>query len=429
MIIIEEVAKGQSIGEESATRSIFEGNESVDKGYFGIVTYFVQIAGIMKISIYFEASDGGQNELDKLQSYLSRFLSVEISQIPLSICPFKGLDTEYKMLFRMLFLFGIYFAWVFIYITISCVFAIRKKRKDNNREQLMKGLMIRGLVEILKYTYSGFAAVTFLFMTCVKLGDNYFWKYDGNIPCLSKWQWVILGFGVIYTVPFPFALAVGIKLLRKGHVSANIFFLGCVLPLPSLCYWLLRDSQLKQDAAAPDDNVTIADKGVNTEKVSTLSDEILSVLEGPYRIYYTKLSERAQKSYLVTITSGIQMTSYWEAILVIRRLIITATSLFNNSLIQSMLNLMLCILILIQHMIIKPFKANFSNLAEIVSLISLCFVASINLIRASYTQTGTFPEGPIVDIFKTFELLENGLVIFLISFIAFGEMYIKIKKK
>ncbi len=364
---------------------------------------------------------------------ISRFLSVEISQVSLSVCPFKGLDTQHKMLFRMLFLFGIYFAWVFVYMIISCFVVIKKKKVETNRASLIRGLMIRGLVEIIKYTYSGFAAVTFVFMTCVQLGDNYFWKYDGNIACLSNWQWLILGFGVIYTVPFPFALAVGIKLLRKGPLSAGNFFLGCAMPLPSLFYWFVKNqSGGKFIRKSSDGNhADHADPGGNVgpDNLGTLSDEILTVLEGPYRVYKTEKAGVVQTSRSVAFTSDTQMTSYWEAILVIRRLIITATSLFSNSLIQTMLNLMLCILILIHHMIIKPFKANFSNRVEILSLALLCFVASINLMRAAYTQTGTLPEGPVVDIFKTLELCENGLVIFLISFIALGELYMKIKRK
>ncbi len=72
--IVREVGIEQSVGENSGNHSFLEPIGSVDKGYFGIVTYFVQIAGIMKISIYFEDSDGGQTELDKLQSYITVYI-------------------------------------------------------------------------------------------------------------------------------------------------------------------------------------------------------------------------------------------------------------------------------------------------------------------------------------------------------------------
>ncbi len=70
----------------------------VDKGYFGIVTYFVQMAAVMKIHIEFSDIDNSQAFLDTIVKYIDKGLNLELTQLSFNVCPVVGLTTLGKHL-------------------------------------------------------------------------------------------------------------------------------------------------------------------------------------------------------------------------------------------------------------------------------------------------------------------------------------------
>ena len=72
--------------------------DDVDKGYFGIVTYFVQMATVMKIHIEFSDIDNSQAFLDTIVKYIDKGLNLELTQLSFNVCPVVGLTTLGKHL-------------------------------------------------------------------------------------------------------------------------------------------------------------------------------------------------------------------------------------------------------------------------------------------------------------------------------------------
>lgn len=75
--------------------------------------------------------------------------------------------------------------------------------------------LIEGYVETMKYSYSGLAGSTFIFLTCITIGDQRYWKYNAEHRCFSEWQISVIIFAFVYTVPFAVTTMFGIKLLQK----------------------------------------------------------------------------------------------------------------------------------------------------------------------------------------------------------------------
>ncbi len=56
-------------------------DDDVDKGYFGIITYYVQMAAVITIQIEFSDIDKSESFLDKMVNNIGRFLNLELTNV------------------------------------------------------------------------------------------------------------------------------------------------------------------------------------------------------------------------------------------------------------------------------------------------------------------------------------------------------------
>ena len=140
-----------------------------------------------------------------------------------------------------------------------------------------------------------------------------------------------------------------------------------------------------------------------------LSKEILSVLQGPYKSH-----------------AG-QLAMNWEAVISMRRFLLSAMTLMGYASIRMVIILCLNGLFLLHHMNIFPFQTQLSNQIESISLLLLIVISALNLLKASLTDSGVIPSGPSVSFFKGLEFMEKISVVVLISSILFGEVWIKFR--
>ena len=127
-------------------------DEYVDKGYFGIVTYYVQIAADIMIHIEFSDIDKSESFLEKIIKSIEWFLNMELSQLSFDVCPVLGLTTLGKHLYKLMFLIGIYLSWAgFFVITMTAVVLVNKANMITIIAEKLKSTrikLIRGIVEI-----------------------------------------------------------------------------------------------------------------------------------------------------------------------------------------------------------------------------------------------------------------------------------------
>ncbi len=234
-------------------------DDDVDKGFFGIVTYFIQIKAAMQIPLSLDHTRIIDEIFRQIETYVAVALNFELSSTSNDVCALRDLTTTKKMMFKLLFLFGIFFSWCVAYLSLFLI------QKLLSKVQLCFGWLqkfnlklIASLIEIMKYTYLGFSAIVFYCLTCTNVAEDNVWYYDGSVKCYSRWQIVMIIFGVSYILPFPFLVYFAMKLLDNKKISRKSFFLATCFPLPILLYWLnvSRKQNVVEDQETADKKIT-----------------------------------------------------------------------------------------------------------------------------------------------------------------------------
>ena len=410
-----------------------ENAEGIDRGYLGIVTYFAQASALMRVHVEFAAITYS-SVLDKIEQYTVKYLDFDVYQVELEVCPFAGINALFKALIKTLFVLTIYGLWLMLFITTYFVFLCSKpntKPKILAKNFYLK--LMEGLVEIIKYTFSSLAGSNFSLLTCVYIGSLFVWKFDGTVTCFQGWQGIAALFLLFYTIPFSFSLALGTKLLKDGKISSVHFIFSCILPLPFCIIWLfmylVKWRKIRQATRSTNENT----KAPETKKLSDATEVILDVLQGPYRnddetvISVPSLFFKGNdnnntgpndKSKISNLSSAV----YWEGIMEFRRLVLNCLTLVNNDIIRLTLISVTCLVILLHHAYVKPFRLARSNKAETLSLSFLLVISAMNAIKAAFSENGVIPEGPNETLLRFFQRADNIFLFLLISFIILIEL-------
>ena len=257
--------------------------------------------------------------------------------------------------------------------------------------------LLKGIIEIIKYTYSEFCGLIFTSLVCATIGRNWVWIYDGTNICYGNYQVSMIVFGIVYAIPFPVTLVLAMRLLKRGKASALTFTLSCLCPLVALVFLLIRSRMSR----------------IHDGSDSELSEEskaIISVMQGPYR------------------DDDKNITLNWEAMISVRRLVINAITLIRSGSIRMAIMTVLCVIFLYQHKNVSPFDVRTSNHVEGLSLSLLIFTSVNNLLKASLTDNGIIPSGPSVIFFKGLELCKKLFVLLIIGYVLWIELDEKSKR-
>ena len=272
-----------------------------------------------------------------------------------------------------------------------------KKNRNLYVQKFMRRIhsfLLAGSVNMFKYTYSALASFTFMALTCINIGDQSVWKYDAKISCFSSWQYVYVVIAVVHIIPFPVLFYIGSKSLENKLISPVQFAGGCLIPLPFLCHGIIhicyrkihdRFSKLlkaKKKAKSVGKN-----PGQSREK-SLLRDKSESriPIAEPSQKESDTIYNKDHHVMLYTLPSPYkagELTSYWDSVIIIRRLLISALFLVSvESFIKFALITVLCIAFLVNRAIYFPFKNVETNRAETLSLFFLTFCGIINLLKS-----------------------------------------------
>ena len=379
-----------------------ETESGIDKGYFGIITYFVQISAVMKIHIEFDEVNNEKSFLDSITENVMSFLNIDISKLSITACPIVGLSTLGQLTYQLVFLIGIYLSWLIVFVATFFITYSWKKKEGSIESPAnfptsagsFKLKLTKGIIEIIKYTYAVACQIIFMSLTCIKLGHQYVWWYEGSNVCLEDWQIFMVMLAIFYAIPLPLAMYIGMKMLKNNQITAGKFIVCCLCPLITL-YFTFFKKHTKTGTKAD---------GIEQPVLSADATEIISVLQGPYR---------EDKKH---------MTLYWEAMVSIRRLVISAMMLVGYASIRMMILTALCNIFLCQHIYMVPFQVRTSNNVETLSLLFLCLVSVSNLLKACLTDSGVVPSGPPVAFFKSLQFIESILVVLLIVYVVYIEV-------
>ena len=373
----------------------------VDKGYFGIVTYFIQVKAVMELSTSLDHVRSVDKIFSQIELYCKVALNFELRYLSNNACVVRGLTASHKLMFRVLFLFGIFTFWNILFaVTLLSKQVMTVRKYDTTKLNSFQVKLVYGLVEIIKYTYLSFSSVVFYSLTCTFVAENHIWLHDGSVECYSVWQIAMITFCLVYTIPYPFLVFLGMKLLNKKMITKKSFFIATIFPLPVALYWLV---------------LNFREADVVAQEIDIDEHEVLIA-----RAFYDGFKSGFRES-----TGG---TQYWEAVVMFRRLAISATIMIPDTLIQLSVCLALCLVFQSHHLYIKPFRHSISNLAEGFSLSLLCGVAAINLVKASFIHVEKNPQGSQEHVLENLQLLEIIFVVVLVLLIVSFETVFAVAK-
>ncbi len=343
------------------------GDTDVDKGYFGILIYFSQTAALLRLSTYQASENRFHTLMQNIEMYLGILLNAELANQYVDICAEEDVTFTDKIRFKMLFLLGIFISWgtCFVCLLLATKLVIRLCKKTIFNNAKNTATFLSGLVEIIKYTYGGFSSIVFTSLACVTIAGNKVWYFDATVQCFSTWQVSMILFGVLYIIPYPFMLYTGMKLLKSGIVSSNAFLAGSFFPFPFPIFWAIQSFKMKY-CLTPVENISSG----NTLKMKVEGREMFDRFRGGYK----------------DNGSGAE---YWESVMILRRLLLSATALVPGSLIQLTICFIFCVTFLVHHILIQPFEYPVSNQVETLSLSSLCLVSVINIIKSMHVYQGS----------------------------------------
>lgn len=340
-----------------------------DAGYVKIVFYFYQVAELLMI----KSPEETLHMLPFMPSVIAIF-NFQVKTLYGNIdCPFPGLNVVTKELFLCLKFFAILLAIGFIYAIH------RTASKWSNGSPPRLTLYLAVALETLLLGYETLADTTLKLMHCVPIGMNWRLFIDGNIQCWQWWQYILIAFIMIFVIPLILVLFWGSLMLAKNKVSAKEFLMACVFPLPCLLLWLVRRCRKSEGVDVP----VIWDLGD--------AEDIKEVLHEAFR-------EPSGND------SG---TLYWESILTGRRFVLLVIHTFVTDSVKRFLALdIACVMILVHHLSLRPFRDHKANTFETISLVGLVSICTFSLAEATYLSEGIEPIGPNENLFHVLEWIE-----------------------
>ena len=360
------------------TRKSNARNKGRFSGFIKITFFFYQIEALFSLSQLSEGSGDNVHRIiwgiREVCSSLFNFKVTGMYHNTQSLCPYSGQEPVTKEFFKMIFMSYI--------ITILGLLALllslcRSNPNVEEIEQSKTSFRTRILCSLLETLILGYAVLTTSCMSllrCKSLDNIGKVLYiDGNITCYTWWQVVLFALLISWNLPFPLALYFASRGLLKNKLSLKTFFIGLALPLPFIIYSIFsycsdcnqsEESRVLRGSQSSDD--------LNSSSNHCPSDitKVLNVLYGPFR-KSRHLSDKIKHPY------------HWEAVLIFRRLLLICVFTFtDNPVVQQYIMLLMLCFFLIHHVFIMPFDSRILNVAETISLTSLCILCSISIVPA-----------------------------------------------
>ena len=345
-----------------------------DLGYLKIIFYFYQVAELVMI----KSPEKALHMVPFIPSVIAIF-NFQVKAVDGSVgCPFPRLTVVTKELFLCL-------KFLATLLSVGFIYTIHRAASRSSRYISSPRITVYMAValEILLLGYERLADTTLKLMHCVPIRMDWHLFVDGNIQCWQWWQYLLIVFMMVFIIPFIVVLFWGSLSLANDKMSAKEFLTACAFPLPCLLVWVVWRCKKTEDNDVPY-------RG-NPDDL----EEIKKVLHDPFR----------------SPSCDDHGTLYWESVLTGRRLILLTIHTFATDPMVKFLCLdCACVLILVHHLSMRPFRDRKANLFESLSLVSLFAICTFSLAEATYFSEGIEPNGPIESLFRTFQWIEIGVL-------------------
>ncbi len=361
--------------------------------YLTIFMYYVQVPSLLVVSLYYtEERDERYKELTDNAAKVFQFDTLGLTY---SSCLFENVTPAQKVFVKTAFvgyLFAVLVIMLLFSLLVQALCACAKKRERNKGFGITRlpldARFILGFTILVLYTYEFISENFFTVLKCEEifsLGKSVLY-IDGTIQCYQIWQYVVIAFVCLYIVPMFAVVGMAPILLKEGKIRLRTFILSLIFPLialPHTFYLYVKYRRQQKQLAEPTEPIH--------ERFGSLNSVLYLVVE----------------PYDMDRTGGL----CWEGAIILRRLILIAiATLVRPVITRHMLLVIVCMIILVVHVRIQPFKRKSSNIVEGVSLFILLGIAIMNLVKAVYWDSAVIPKGPADTIFRVYDIIEKVLI-------------------
>ena len=375
---------------ETAEDEVANATESVDdskpgalsQGFLKIILFFYQTSVLYQVQIMPEESLLGKI-LNTLRTALNLRPVGSFGQF-FAWCPFQALKPVKRDLFKMSLALCLPILVFFPSIISMIWWRIRKftKSKTYVPEPSLNSLhpfslqrLLPCSLRLILFSCSTIAYGLLSLLSCESLYPHgSVLLIDGSIKCYQPWQYSVIAFIIFWVAPFPVALCISSSLLRKKKMSFITFVLTLTFPVFFGIYYVLKICFVgcKKLRAKSDDHYP-ASRELKTpceisKEEDKISDELLEVIEGPFR-------------KLECLDGNCRVP--WESVLIAARFVITAFKTFVfDEVVRLLMMLLFNVLIFILQLKVKPFSNTVLNYTETLSLLMLAVICGLNIIPA-----------------------------------------------
>ena len=327
-----------------------------------IIFYFYQISQLFLSPFSSEEHSASTKVLSSLLGFFNFQFSISENA-----CPFEGLTPHTKKLFKIV---PILATMTVIYIVYGFLYLFSRVRRTHSPSLAP---YLAASVRTLFLSYTVLATVSIQLIRCVSINDEIRWFYNGNVICYEWWQYAAFMFNAIFVIPFIFILAWASFKIHKEAITLRQLLIGFIFPLPSLLFWIFS---------------MFCSSGINNvepnENLKVLQKMLLTPFREPQALYWKSIMI-ARRFVLVLLFCVITETSY---------------KLFWMTL--------TCLLVLSHHLRIKPFKQNWANNLESISLLCLVVLGFISLFRAVLVEARVSAQTDSIKVIQWLEIVILG---------------------
>ena len=386
-------------------------DDAAMNAYIKTIFYFYQTVDLLTVQ---------ENQVSaKIIGYIQPFLIYLLNFGPIAalfgVCPYKNLKPPAKLILSSMTLAYLLVIMGVIYLVIKIKeWWMRRKRiaisdyeynsmfhrtdlsknaqTSGEYQQSFKSRLATSCISVFLFNYITLSRLTFTMLLCVQVNDEMVLYIDGNVKCFAPWQGFFIVFAAVYIIPFFLVVIFSAKLLKARKIGLHQFFLSYCLPLPMLIYW---GTVALKNRFKPKTSSETAEENYHEPLIGNINEEeILSPDKQKTEDIIEDLLFLLESSFINQDTKE-ERATYWEGILMLRRLILTLTALFITLPLPTVTTqTLICLAFLLWHLYVHPFCNRSANYLETSSLTVLTMVAIFHIIQAAFIASGVKPTGP-----------------------------------
>ena len=399
-------------------------NTSTTSGLIKILFFYYQMNALLVIY----KSEYQLFIFNQIKSFFNNLFTFNANSETLSDlgCPFSGMDIVHKRLIKasmpcmMLGLAG----GILLIVVVSAKFI--KSAVVSSYIASLKNRLSVTILQIILLGYSGLTSNIFSLLTCVSMVNGTKILFiQGDINCYQTWQFMLLSFVIVWSLPLTIALYMASKRVKEKTLTIKGFFCTLMFPLPSVIYFTFKRAVRPYETSELIESQSSEDVYYPVSPTTDALEPLIRTTEQPQQ----QLPQQQQQSDLRAKLLHVLASSFrsidkdggrlqWEPVLIAQRLfLLTLHAFLTNPIIKALSMLATMFVITCINIGARPFHSMFLNGLNTMYLLFLCTSGITNSLYAYIYIGETKPSGPVLDTLRVLDIIELAMQL-LFPFVA-----------